>query len=113
MGVRTGLMLGLGWALATGVGAISGILVAPRILLEPNMMQSVIIYAFAAAVLGGIDSPIGAVVGGITLGILLALIGAYLPPLADLRLALSLLLIVVLLVVRPSGLFGQRQARRV
>jgi branched-chain amino acid transport system permease protein len=113
LGVRTGLMLGLGWALATGVGSISGILVAPRILLEPNMMQSVIIYAFAAAVLGGIDSPVGAVVGGLTLGVLLALIGAYLPPLADLRLALSLLLIVVLLVVRPSGLFGQQQARRV
>jgi branched-chain amino acid transport system permease protein len=106
-------MLGLGWGLATGVGAISGILVAPRILLEPNMMQSVIIYAFAAAVLGGIDSPVGAVVGGVLLGVLLALIGAYLPALADLRLALSLLLIVVLLVVRPSGLFGQHAARRV
>jgi branched-chain amino acid transport system permease protein len=113
MGVRTGLMLGLGWALATGVGAISGILVAPRILLEPNMMQSVLIYAFAAAVLGGIDSPIGAVVGGLLLGVMLALIGAYIPALADLRLALSLLLIVVLLVVRPSGLFGQVHARRV
>jgi branched-chain amino acid transport system permease protein len=113
LGVRTGVMLGLGWGLATAVGAISGILVAPRILLEPNMMQSVIIYAFAAAVLGGIDSPLGAVVGGLTLGVLLALIGAYVPSLADLRLALSLLLIVVLLVVRPSGLFGQQHARRV
>jgi branched-chain amino acid transport system permease protein len=113
LGVRTGLMLGLGWGLATAVGAISGILVAPRILLEPNMMQGVIIYAFAAAVLGGIDSPIGAVVGGLTLGVVLALIGAYIPSLADLRLALSLLLIVVLLVVRPSGLFGQQHARRV
>jgi branched-chain amino acid transport system permease protein len=113
LGVRTGLMLGLGWGLATAVGAVSGILVAPRILLEPNMMQSVLIYAFAAAVLGGIDSPLGAVVGGLALGVLLALIGAYIPSLADLRLALSLLLIVVLLVVRPSGLFGQRHARRV
>lgn len=113
LGVRTGLMLGLGWGLASAVGAVSGILVAPRILLEPNMMQSVIIYAFAAAVLGGIDSPLGAVVGGLALGVLLALIGAYIPSLADLRLALSLLLIVVLLVVRPSGLFGQRHAQRV
>jgi branched-chain amino acid transport system permease protein len=113
LGVRTGVMLGLGWGLASAVGAVSGILVAPRILLEPNMMQGVIIYAFAAAVLGGIDSPGGAVVGGLALGVLLALIGAYLPALADLRLALSLLLIVVLLVVRPSGLFGQHLARRV
>jgi branched-chain amino acid transport system permease protein len=113
LGVRTGVMLGLGWGLASAVGAISGILVAPRILLEPNMMQGVIIYAFAAAVMGGIDSPVGAVVGGLALGVMLALIGAYLPALADLRLALSLLLIVVLLVVRPSGLFGQHVARRV
>ena len=113
LGIRTGLMLGLGWGLATAVGAVSGILIAPRVLLEPNMMQGVIIYAFAAAVLGGIDSPVGAVVGGVALGVMLALIGAYLPALADLRLALSLLLIVVLLVVRPSGLFGQQHARRV
>jgi branched-chain amino acid transport system permease protein len=113
LGIRTGLMLGLGWGLASAVGAVSGILVAPVVLLEPNMMQGVIIYAFAAAVLGGIDSPVGAVVGGVILGVALALIGAYLPSLADMRLALSLLLIVVLLVVRPTGLFGQRQARRV
>src|SRR5260370_4747154 len=111
LGVRTGVMLGLGWGLASAVGAVSGILVAPRILLEPNMMQSVIIYAFAAAVLGGIDSPLGAVVGGLTLGVLLALIGAYLPTLDDLRLDLSLLILVILLVVRPTMLYGPVQAR--
>jgi branched-chain amino acid transport system permease protein len=113
LGVRTGVMLGLGWGLASAVGAVSGILVAPVVFLEPNMMQSVIIYAFAAAVLGGIDSPVGAVVGGLLLGVSLALIGAYVPALADLRLALSLLLIVVLLLARPSGLFGSHQVRRV
>jgi len=113
LGIRTGLMLGLGWGLASAVGAISGILVAPIVFLEPNMMQGVLIYAFAAAVLGGIDSPLGAVVGGLLLGIMLALIGAYIPALADLRLALSLMLIVVLLLVRPTGLFGQQHARRV
>jgi branched-chain amino acid transport system permease protein len=113
LGVQTGWMLGLGWGLAAAVGAVSGILVAPVVFLEPNMMQSVIIYAFAAAVLGGIDSPAGAVVGGLLLGIVLALIGAYLPSLADLRLALSLLLIVLLLVLRPAGLFGRPQIKRV
>jgi len=113
LGVRTGLMLAVGWGLASAVGAVSGILVAPVVFLEPNMMQSVIIYAFAAAVLGGIDSPLGAVVGGLLLGVLLALIGAYIPALADLRLALSLLLIVLLLLVRPSGIFGRRHVVRV
>src|SRR5579864_643290 len=113
LGIRTGLMLGLGWGLASAGGAVSGILVAPIVFLEPNMMQSVLIYAFAAAVLGGIDSPLGAVVGGLLLGVMLALIGAYIQALADLRLALSLMLIVVLLLVRPTGLFGQRHARRV
>ncbi len=113
LGIRTDLMLGLGWGIASAVGGISGILAAPRILLEPNMMQGVIIYAFAAAVLGGIESLVGAVVGGVLLGVVLALIGAYVPVLADLRLSLSLVLIVVLLLVRPSGLFGQPHARRV
>jgi branched-chain amino acid transport system permease protein len=113
LGIRVGWMLALGWALATGVGAVSGVLVAPVVLLEPNMMQGVIIYAFAAAVLGGIDSPLGAVVGGLLLGVVLALIGAYVPPLADLRLPLALGLIVVILVVRPAGFLGRREVRRV
>jgi branched-chain amino acid transport system permease protein len=113
LGIRVGWMLALGWALAAGVGAVSGVLVAPVVLLEPNMMQGVIIYAFAAAVLGGIDSPLGAVVGGLLLGVVLALIGAYVPPLADLRLPLALGLIVVILVVRPAGFLGRRVVRRV
>ena len=113
LGVSVGGMLAIGWGLASGVGAVSGILLAPTLFLEPNMMQQVIIYAFAAAVLGGIESPVGAVVGGLLLGVILALVGAYIPALADLRLAVALLLIVVVLVVRPSGLFGQIHVRRV
>ena len=80
---------------------------------RPVDVGGILISIQDAAVMGGIDSPVGAVVGGLALGVMLALIGAYLPALADLRLALSLLLIVVLLVVRPSGLFGQHLARRV
>jgi branched-chain amino acid transport system permease protein len=113
LGVSVGGMLAIGWGLASGVGAVSGILLAPTLFLEPNMMQQVVIYAFAAAVLGGIDSPVGAVVGGLMLGVILALVGTYIPALADLRLAVALLLIVVVLVVRPSGLFGQVHVRRV
>ncbi|HEV1997256.1 MAG TPA: branched-chain amino acid ABC transporter permease [Candidatus Dormibacteraeota bacterium] len=113
LGVSVGGMLAIGWGLASGVGAVSGILLAPGLFLEPNMMQQVIIYAFAAAVLGGIESPVGAVVGGLMLGVLLALVGAYIPALQDLRLAVALLLIVVMLVVRPTGLFGHAHTRRV
>jgi branched-chain amino acid transport system permease protein len=113
LGVSVGGMLAIGWALASGVGAISGIMLAPTLFLEPNMMQQVVIYAFAAAVLGGIESPLGAVVGGLLLGVVLAMVGAYVPALADLRLAVALLLIVGMLVVRPSGLLGQVHTRRV
>jgi branched-chain amino acid transport system permease protein len=113
LGIRVGWMLALGWGLAAAAGAISGIMVAPVILLEPNMMQGVIIYAFAGAVVGGIDSPVGAVVGSLGLGVVLALVGAYIQPIADLRLPIALGLIVLVLVVRPSGLFGHRQVLRV
>ncbi|MDQ6747265.1 MAG: branched-chain amino acid ABC transporter permease [Candidatus Dormibacteraeota bacterium] len=113
LGVSVGGMLAVGWALASGVGAVSGIMLAPTLFLEPNMMQQVVIYAFAAAVLGGIESPVGAVVGGLLLGVILALVGAYIPALADLRLAVALLLIVGMLMIRPSGLLGQVHTRRV
>ncbi|MDQ6774466.1 MAG: branched-chain amino acid ABC transporter permease [Candidatus Dormibacteraeota bacterium] len=113
LGVRVGRMTALGWGLASAVGAVAGIMVAPRIFLEPNMMQSVIIYAFAAAVLGGIESPLGAVAGGLILGVLLNLIGAYLPQVADIRLAVALLVLVLILLVRPAGLFGRVHVRRV
>jgi branched-chain amino acid transport system permease protein len=114
VGVRVPWMLGLGWGLAAMLGAIAGMLTAPSVFLDPNMMQAVLIYAFAAAVLGGIDSPIGAVVGGLLLGVGLNLSGTYIDFVgADLRLPAALLVILVVLVIRPTGLFGKREVKRV
>jgi branched-chain amino acid transport system permease protein len=112
LGVRTGTMLALGWGLAAAVGTVSGMLVAPVVFLDPNMMQAVLLFAFAAAVLGGIESPVGAVVGGILIGVLLALVGTYLPGGQNLRIPMALVVIVVVLVLRPAGLFGLIEARR-
>ena len=96
------------------LGAIAGMLTAPSVFLDPNMMQAVLIYAFAAAVLGGIDSPVGAVVGGLMLGVGLNLLGTYVDFVgADLRLPAALLVILVVLLVRPAGLFGKPQVKKV
>ncbi len=114
VGVRVPWMLGLGWGLAAVLGAIAGMLTAPSVFLDPNMMQAVLLYAFAAAVLGGIDSPVGAVVGGLMLGVGLNLLGAYVDVVgSDLRLPAALLVILVVLLVRPAGLFGKRQVKKV
>jgi len=113
LGVRTSWMLALGWGLAAGVGAVSGMLIAPIEFLDPNMMQPVLLYAFASAVLGGIENPGGAVVGGFVVGVLLALIGTYVPGARDLRLAFALVIIVAVLLVRPAGLFGRMHVARV
>jgi branched-chain amino acid transport system permease protein len=114
LGIRVGWMLALGWGLASAVGAISGIMIAPVVFLDPNMMQSVLVYAFAAAVLGGIESPIGAVVGGLVLGVAINLLGTYVEAIGnDLRLAAALAIIVIVLVVRPAGLFGRVAVQRV
>jgi len=114
VGVRVPLLLGVGWGLATMLGAIAGALTAPTVFLDPNMMQAVLIYAFAAAVLGGIDSPVGAVVGGLLLGVALNLLGTYIDFVgADLRLPAALAVILAVLLIRPSGLFGRRAVSRV
>jgi branched-chain amino acid transport system permease protein len=114
LGVRVSWMLALGWGLASAVGAVSGIMVAPILFLEPNMMQTVIIYAFAAAVLGGIESPVGAVVGGLIVGVTVNIAGAYVPYVGgDLQLAVALAIIVAVLVLKPNGLFGRPSVRRV
>src|SRR5580700_12050522 len=99
-------MLALGWGLAASVGAVAGIMIAPILFLDPSMMSGVMLCAFAAALLGGIDSPLGAVIGGFTVGVLENLVGAYLIG-TELKLAVALVLIVGVLTVRPAGLFGQ------
>jgi branched-chain amino acid transport system permease protein len=113
LGVRTSLMLALGWGLSAAVGAVSGMMVAPITFLDPNFMQPVLLFAFAAAVLGGIESPLGAVIGSVLVGVLLALVGTYLPGGQNLRLATGLIIIVGVLLARPTGLFGHVEARRV
>lgn len=114
MGIRVSWMLALGWGFASVVGAISGIMVAPVVFLDPNIMQGVIVYAFAAAVLGGIESPVGAVVGGLILGVLLNLLGTYVDFIGtDLRLPVAFALIIVVLLVKPGGIFGRVHVKRV
>lgn len=113
LGVRVGWMLALGWGLAAGVGAVSGMLVAPIEVLDPNMMQSILLYAFTAAVLGGLDSPVGAVVGGLAVGVILALVGTYIPGAGELRVAFGFLVIILVLVFKPGGFFGHVQVERV
>jgi branched-chain amino acid transport system permease protein len=107
-------MLALGWGLAAVVGAVSGIMIAPVVFLDPNMMQTVIVYAFASAVLGGLESPLGAVVGGLLLGVVINVLGTYVAAVGnELRLAMALGIIVVVLLVRPAGLFGRPAVLRV
>src|SRR5258706_4968755 len=112
VGIRVGWMLALGWGLAAAIGAIAGMMVAPIVYLDPNMMGGVLLYAFAAALLGGIDNPFGAVVGGFIVGVLENLVGTYLIG-NELKLTVALALIVGVLVVKPSGLFGKKLVERV
>jgi len=113
-GVRVGWMLALGWGLASMLGALSGLMVAPIVFLDPNMMQVVLIYAFAAAVLGGLQSPVGAVVGGLILGVMLNLLGTYVHAITpELRLPVALAVLLGVLLVKPSGLFGRAVVRKV
>lgn len=112
VGIRVGWMLALGWGLAAAVGAVAGMLVAPIVYLEPNMMAGVLLYAFAAALVGGIDNPFGAVLGGFMVGILENLIGAYVIG-TELKLTVALVLIVGVLLFKPTGMFGKVFVSRV
>ena len=112
VGIRVNSMLMLGWGLAAAVGSVAGMMVAPIVYLDPNMMAGVLLYAFAAALIGGIDSPGGAVFGGFLVGVLENVLGAYVVG-NELKLVVALVLIVAVLLVKPSGFFGRAQVSRV
>jgi len=111
LGVRVGRMLTLGWALAAGAGSLAGLLVAPNVFLYPSNMDAVLVYGFTAAILGGLDSPVGALIGGLGIGLALSYIGGYEG--ASLETIGALVILIALLMVRPEGLFTRVAPRRV
>lgn len=112
VGIRVSWMLALGWGLASAIGAIAGMMVAPIVYLDPNMMSGILLYGFAGALLGGIDNPWGAVFGGFVVGVLENVLGAYVIG-TELKLTVALVLIVGVLTLKPSGLFGKVVVTRV
>ena len=112
VGISVSGMLSLGWGLAASVGAVAGVMTAPIVYLDPNMMLNIIIYAFAGALLGGISNPWGAVLGGFMVGIFENLMGAYVVG-SELKLSVALALIVTIVTMKPEGLFGRRLVTRV
>ena len=117
MGIRVTLMLALGWGLAAALSAVAGMMASPSLgTLDPFFMLSVLVYAFAAAVLGGIDSPIGAVAGAYLLGVGISLLSTYVNYItvdSQLQLPVALGILLIILLFRPSGLFGRSVVRRV
>jgi branched-chain amino acid transport system permease protein len=112
VGIRVGWILALGWGLAAAIGAVAGMMVAPIVFLDPNMMGGILLYAFAAALVGGVDSPGGAVLGGFVVGVLENVLGAFVIG-NELKLAVALVLIIGVLVVKPTGFFGKVHVTRV
>jgi branched-chain amino acid transport system permease protein len=115
VGVRVDSMLAIGWGLAAVLGAVAGLMAEPsQIFLSPSLMQSILVYAFAAAVLGGLESPAGAVVGGLLIGVTLSLIIGYVPQISsELQTPFAFAVLLLILLVKPTGLFGHREVRRV
>ncbi|HZC74861.1 MAG TPA: branched-chain amino acid ABC transporter permease [Gaiellaceae bacterium] len=115
VGVRVDSMLAIGWGLAALLGAVAGLMTEPsQYLLEPTLMQPILLYAFAAAVLGGLESPAGAVIGGLLIGVSLNLVVQYVPAItSELQTPVAFAVILAVLLLKPTGLFGQREVRRV
>lgn len=111
LGVRVGRMLTLGWALAALIGALAGLLIGSGSFIHPGYMDAYVVFGFVAAVLGGLDSPIGSVVGGLILGLTLSFVSGYLG--GHLVSVFALAILIVVLLVRPGGLFSHVAERRV
>lgn len=112
VGIRVSMMLAMGWGLAAAIGAVAGMMIAPVVYLDPNMMSGILLYGFAGALLGGIDNAWGAVIGGFIVGVLENLLGAYVIG-TELKLTVALVLIVTVLTLKPNGLFGKVLVTRV
>jgi branched-chain amino acid transport system permease protein len=112
LGVRVGRMLTLGWGLAAVVGSLAGLLIAGGEFVYPAFMDSLIVFGFVAAILGGLDSPVGAVVGGLLLGLALSYVNGYIERGSALVNVAALVILMVVLLVRPGGLFASTTARR-
>ena len=112
VGIRVSWTLASGWGLAASIGAVAGMLIAPLTFLDPHMMTGILLYAFAAALLGGVDSPPGAVIGGLVVGVAENLLGAYVVG-AELKMSVALVIVVLVLVYRPQGILGRVTVRRV
>lgn len=114
VGIRVGWMVALGWGMSAAIGAVAGMLIAPVVFLEPNMMLGVLLYGFAGAVLGGLSSPGGAVFGGFAVGVIENLAGTFIPYIGrEMKLTIALVVIVAVLMVRPAGIFGRVVVSRV
>jgi len=113
LGVRVNRMLTLGWVLSTGVGTICTVLVASNFFtgLTPQVMDGIFAFGFIAAAVGGLDSPVGAVVSGVTIGIILQFVGDYVN--SNAIILTALIILIVSLMLRPNGIFTKSAARRV
>jgi len=113
-GIRVGWMNALGWGMAAAIGAVAGVMIAPVVFLDPNMMSGILLYGFAGAVVGGLASPGGAVFGGFAVGVVENLAGTFIPYVGrELKLTIALFIIVAVLTVKPAGLFGRTIVSRV
>jgi branched-chain amino acid transport system permease protein len=110
-GVRVPRMYTLGWALAALMGSLAGLLVAPAVFVGPNTFDAILVFAFTAAVIGGLDSPVGAVIGGLVLGLSLSYVSGYWG--SSLVTLAALVILIAVLMVRPEGLFSSTRARRI